>query len=195
MISYIAGSASFKCAASDCCAVDWLAKADPRLEATGAGPSSRTFCWLSTFSVVTHRLVVAEAMLPVRLMLVLHGDRTGRAADRRRTREAPRSRGEADMVLCALFFFFSCRPGSQDVSQSSGARCRFAKAVFARRIRGARAVGNLPGAYRIMVQAWRRSERKEESVKDSLISSTQNKDVKAMCSQWIPRLIWTPMEG
>lgn len=109
MISNIAGSASFKWAASACCAVYWLAREDPGVETTVTVLSWRTFCWLSTFSVVTHRLAVEEAMLPERLklLLMLHGDRIGRA-ERRRTHEAPRSRGEADMVLFALVF--TCKP-------------------------------------------------------------------------------------
>lgn len=112
IISYMAGSASFKLVASNCCAAGWLAREDSEVEATKlSGSSWRTFCWLSTFSVETHRLV-AEAMLPPWLrLLLLHDDRTGMAA-RRRTREAPRSRGEADMVLCALVF--TCKPESHD---------------------------------------------------------------------------------
>lgn len=113
IISYMAGSASFRLVASTCCAAGWLAGEDPGVEATVAGPSSRTFCWLSTFSVETHRLPT-DAMLPLWLRLrLVQDDRTGIAA-RKRTREAPRSRGEADMVLCALVL--TCKPESHVVS-------------------------------------------------------------------------------
>lgn len=117
IISYMAGSASFKLVASNCCAAGWLAREEPEVEAKVSGSSWRTFCWLSTFSVETHRLV-AEAMLPPWLrLLLLHDDRTGMAA-RRMTREAPRSRGEADMVVCALVF--TCKPELHGVSLPMG---------------------------------------------------------------------------
>jgi hypothetical protein len=53
MISYMAGSASFRWEASNCCSATLSAGADSG--ATGVDPS-RTFCWLSTFSDDTHRL-------------------------------------------------------------------------------------------------------------------------------------------
>lgn len=110
----MAGSASFKLVASNCCAAGWLAREDSEVEATKlSGSSWRTFCWLSTFNVETHRLVAETVLPPWLRLLLLHDDRTGMAAPRR-TREAPRSRGEADMVLCALVF--TCKPESHSVS-------------------------------------------------------------------------------
>lgn len=53
MISYMAGSASFRWEASNCCSATLSAGADSG--ATGVDPS-RTFCWLSTFSEDRHRL-------------------------------------------------------------------------------------------------------------------------------------------
>lgn len=165
----MAGSASFRLVANNCCAAGWLAREDPEVEAKVSGASWRTFCWLSTSSVDTHRLV-AEAMLPPwRRLLLLQDDRTG-MAERRRAREAPRKRGEADMVLCALFF--TCKPESHNVSPFCSFPC---SGWFSEQFRGSELLDNLLGAYKIIVGSRRRRERRLKFNQDILISSTKHK--------------------
>lgn len=124
IISYMAGSASFRWVASNWTAVDWLAGADSRGEVTEeVDPSWRTFCWLSTLSEDTPLAAAAaereagETETEMAIPLWLHG----RAGTDRRTREAPRNRGGADIDIdmalgeacsCSCLLSSStCKPG------------------------------------------------------------------------------------